>query len=139
VTAQLRLARYDIKRISRIFYILSGDLRTNNLGDFLAVRYSIIDQLSLKNRKTETIYPPSPFHSLWRQQMELHLSTGSISILLSPPPTVPYCVAPPSKIYCSTTVRAFLYIYSLCRDKRTRRKNTFLLPVAPVLACGRYS
>ncbi len=42
VTAQLRLARYDIKRISRIFYILPGDLRTNNLGDFLAVRYSII-------------------------------------------------------------------------------------------------
>jgi hypothetical protein len=40
VTAQLRLARYDIKRISRIFFILPGDLRTNNLGDFLAVRYT---------------------------------------------------------------------------------------------------
>ena len=44
MTAQLRLARYDIKRISRIFYILPGDLRTNNLGDFLAVRYKCPSQ-----------------------------------------------------------------------------------------------
>jgi hypothetical protein len=37
VTAQLRLAKYVIK--GSIF--VPGDLHTNNLGDFLAVRYNV--------------------------------------------------------------------------------------------------
>jgi hypothetical protein len=40
VTAQLRLAKYDIKGSPGFSIFVPGDLHTNNLGDFLAVRYT---------------------------------------------------------------------------------------------------
>ncbi len=42
VTAQLRLAKYGIKGSPGFSIFVPGDLHANNLGDFLAVRYSII-------------------------------------------------------------------------------------------------
>jgi hypothetical protein len=40
VTAQVRLAKYVIKGSSGFSIFVPGDLHTNNLGDFLAVRYN---------------------------------------------------------------------------------------------------
>jgi hypothetical protein len=44
VTAQLRLAKYDIKGSPGFSIFVPGDLHTNNLGDFLAVRYTCSPQ-----------------------------------------------------------------------------------------------
>jgi hypothetical protein len=40
VTAQVRLAKYDIKGSPGFSIFVPGDLHANNLGDFLAVRYT---------------------------------------------------------------------------------------------------
>jgi hypothetical protein len=40
VTAQLRLAKYGTKGSPGFSIFVPGDLHANNLGDFLAVRYS---------------------------------------------------------------------------------------------------
>ncbi len=40
VTAQVRLAKYDIKGSPGFSIFVPGDLHANNLGDFLAVRYN---------------------------------------------------------------------------------------------------
>jgi hypothetical protein len=40
VTAQLRLAKYGIKGSPGFSIFVPGDLHANNLGDFLAVRYT---------------------------------------------------------------------------------------------------
>jgi hypothetical protein len=42
VTAQLRLAKYDIKGSPGFSIFAPGDLHTNNFGDFLAVRYNVL-------------------------------------------------------------------------------------------------
>jgi hypothetical protein len=42
VTAQFRLAKYDIKGSPGFSIFVPGDLHTNNLGDFLAVRYTAL-------------------------------------------------------------------------------------------------
>jgi hypothetical protein len=41
VTAQVRLAKYVIKGSPGFSIFVPGDLHTNNLGDFLAVRYTV--------------------------------------------------------------------------------------------------
>jgi hypothetical protein len=40
VTAQVRLAKYVIKGSPGFSIFVPGNLHTNNLGDFLAVRYN---------------------------------------------------------------------------------------------------
>jgi hypothetical protein len=68
VTAQLTLAKYVIKGSPGFSIFVPGDLHTNNLGDFLAVRYNTV--LILNPKSTVARYRTCGGHRIYLQSKE---------------------------------------------------------------------